>query len=64
MLAAVEYPEDQELAGRIRAYELAFRMQAAVPEAIDFSQETPSTTQMYGLDNDATKLAGQTTWVS
>lgn len=58
-LAAVEYPEDQELLARIRAYELAFRMQAAVPEAIDFSKETAVTTKLYGIDNDATKLAGQ-----
>jgi len=58
-LAAVEYPEDQELLARIRAYELAFRMQAAVPEAVDFSQETEATSKLYGLDNDATKVAGQ-----
>ena len=58
-LTAVEYPEDQELQARIRAYELAFRMQAAVPEAIDFSQETEAITKLYGIDADATKLAGQ-----
>ncbi len=58
-LTAVEYPEDQELAARIHSYELAFRMQAAVPEAIDFSQETEDTTKLYGLDNNDTKLAGQ-----
>ena len=58
-LSAAEYPEDQELAARIRSYELAFRMQAAVPEAIDFRQETEATTKMYGLDDDQTKLAGQ-----
>ena len=58
-LTAVEYPEDQELRARIRAYELAFRMQSAVPEAIDFANETAATTKLYGIDNDATKLAGQ-----
>lgn len=58
-LTAVEYPEDQQLRARIRAYELAFRMQAAVPEAVDFSQETEATTKLYGLDNDATRVAGQ-----
>jgi hypothetical protein len=58
-LTAVEYPEDQELLARIRAYELAFRMQAAVPEAVDFSQETAATLSLYGIDHDATKLAGQ-----
>lgn len=58
-LTAVEYPEDQELRARIKAYELAFRMQSAVPEAIDFAQETQSTRELYGINNDATKLAGQ-----
>lgn len=58
-LTAVEYPEDQELRARIKAYELAFRMQSAVPEAIDFTQETETTRNLYGIDNDATRLAGQ-----
>lgn len=58
-LAAVEYPEDQQLQARIRSYELAFRMQAAVPEAIDFATETADTQKLYGIDNEATKLAGE-----
>ncbi|MGE0758630.1 MAG: DUF1501 domain-containing protein [Pirellulaceae bacterium] len=58
-LSAVEYPEDQALRARIRAYELAFRMQAAVPEALDLAQETAATTRQYGLDQDATRVAGQ-----
>jgi len=58
-LAAVEYPEDQALQARIRSYELAFRMQAAVPEAVDFSQESVATQEMYGLNQEATKVAGQ-----
>ncbi|MDP1798331.1 MAG: DUF1501 domain-containing protein [Planctomycetaceae bacterium] len=57
--SAIEYPEDRDLRARIRAYELAYRMQAAVPEAVDFKQETEATTKLYGLDNDATKLAGE-----
>lgn len=58
-LSAVEYPDDQELRARIRAYELAYRMQAAAPEAIDLASETEATSQMYGLDQEPTKLAGQ-----
>lgn len=58
-LTAVEYPEDQHLQARIRSYELAFRMQAAVPEAIDFTPETEATQKLYGIDNEATKVAGQ-----
>lgn len=59
MLSAVEYPQDQELAARIRAYELAFRMQAAVPEAIDLGQETEAIRRLYGLDDEATRVAGE-----
>jgi len=58
-LSAVEYPEDEELRARIRAYELAFRMQAAVPEAIDFTQESKETRTLYGLDTEATRVAGE-----
>lgn len=58
-LTAVEYPDDQQLLARIRAYELAFRMQAAVPEAVDFSQETQAVQELYGLHAEHTKVAGQ-----
>lgn len=58
-LSAVEYPDDQDLLARIRAYEMAFKMQSAVPEAIDFTVETEATRKMYGLDSDVTKLAGE-----
>lgn len=33
---------------RIRQHELAYRMQAAVPELMDLSQETEATFQLYG----------------
>ncbi len=39
---------DPEIATRISQYELAFRMQSAVPELMDLSQETKSTLQSYG----------------
>ncbi len=39
---------DPELATRIAQYELAFRMQAAVPELMDLSRESPETLAMYG----------------
>jgi hypothetical protein len=57
-LTAVEYPQDQELAARIRSYELAFRMQSAVPEAVNFSDETEQTQKLYGINKESTKLAG------
>jgi hypothetical protein len=58
-LSGVEYPEDQDVQARIRAYELAFRMQSAAPEAIDFRTESAATHRLYGLDQDATRLAGE-----
>lgn len=54
-LSAVEYPEDQALSARIKSYELAFRMQSAVPDVVDFGQETAATQDLYGLNNPTTK---------
>jgi uncharacterized protein (DUF1501 family) len=44
-----------EIASRISSYELAFRMQAAAPELLDFSKESPETLAMYGVDQEPTK---------
>jgi hypothetical protein len=57
--AAVEYPEDPALRARIKSYELAFRMQLAVPEAIRFRDENEETKRMYGLDQETTKPFGE-----
>ena len=54
----VEYPNDAALAARIKAYELAFRMQTSVPETLNFASETQATQQLYGLDDPATKDFG------
>jgi len=43
---------------RIASYELAFRMQSSVPEALDFSQETAETRALYGIDQPATAAFG------
>lgn len=47
---AEESAEDPQLAARIASYELAFRMQQSVPEAVDFRQETAATQSRYGID--------------
>ncbi|MGH7128052.1 MAG: DUF1501 domain-containing protein [Planctomycetaceae bacterium] len=44
-------PHD-EIESAIANYELAFRMQQAVPDVMDLSQETKSTQQLYGLEDD------------
>jgi len=41
---------DPEIASRIANYELAFRMQAAAPELMDLSRETPATLEAYGVN--------------
>jgi hypothetical protein len=42
--------QDPEIATRIAQYEMAFRMQASVPELTDLSSEPASTFDMYGPD--------------
>lgn len=43
-------PGYSELAARIASYELAFRLQATAPEALDISQEDPRTIEAYGIN--------------
>jgi hypothetical protein len=49
---------DDELAARVSAYELAFRMQAAAPELVDLSGETAETKRLYGIDAPDTEEFG------
>jgi hypothetical protein len=48
-----------ELEARIRSYELAFRMQAHAPEAVDLSEETEETQRLYGMDEKTTEPFGR-----
>ncbi|MDZ4830763.1 MAG: DUF1501 domain-containing protein [Phycisphaerae bacterium] len=41
--------EDAQVEGVIESYELAFRMQAEVPELMDLTKETKATLEMYGI---------------
>ncbi len=43
--------QDSELSARLEAYELAFRMQMAAPEATDITSESEATKKLYGLDD-------------
>jgi hypothetical protein len=40
-----------DLSSRIASYELAFRMQSAVPDAVDLAGETRATKELYGLND-------------
>ncbi len=59
-LLAREGPHDA-IESAISNYELAFRMQSAVPELMDLTQESETTQKMYGLQEDwaGTKTFGQ-----
>jgi hypothetical protein len=50
---------DLALEGRIDAFELAFRMQAAAPRLQDISDESPAMLKLYGLDEEKTKNFGR-----
>jgi hypothetical protein len=58
-LTTESYPRDSALEARIKSYELAFRMQTAVPRVIDFSEETPGTQNLYGFDQKETRPFGE-----
>ena len=46
---------DVEIASRIASYELAYRMQTAGPELLDFSKESAATLEMYGVNKEPTR---------
>src|SRR5215469_15077633 len=54
-----KYPGISELSARISSYELAYRMQACAPEAVDLSKESEETKKMYGLDDPVTAGYGR-----
>jgi hypothetical protein len=47
------------LEGRLNSFELAFRMQMAMPDAQDLSRETEATKRLYGLDDKVTENFGR-----
>jgi hypothetical protein len=47
-----------DLSSRIASYELAFRMQSAVPDAVDLGQETRATKRLYGLEDPVSSRFG------
>ncbi|KLU05258.1 putative sulfatase [Rhodopirellula islandica] len=50
---------DDRLTARVKAYELAFRMQSEAPELVDIQNETQQTKQMYGIDQKETREFGE-----
>jgi hypothetical protein len=58
-LAGIDYPDDPALRARIKSYELAFGMQTAVPETLQFDKETQATRRLYGMDEAVTRPFGE-----
>ena len=58
-LTLKQHPGDAALDARIKSYELAFRMQTAVPNVIDFGAETEATRNLYGFDQKETRPFGE-----
>ncbi|HRX79748.1 MAG TPA: DUF1501 domain-containing protein, partial [Pirellulaceae bacterium] len=56
---AEQHPEHKDLAARMESYELAYRMQTAVPGIIDIESEPEHTRQAYGLDRKETAEFGR-----
>ncbi|MDG1893914.1 MAG: DUF1501 domain-containing protein [Fuerstiella sp.] len=50
---------DDQLSARVKAYELAFRMQAEAPALVDISGESQQTLAMYGADQSETSEFGR-----
>ena len=55
----VETGADARLEARIRAFETAFRMQTAIPEVFDLSQESKETLALYGIGGGPTDEYGR-----
>jgi hypothetical protein len=52
-------PGGDELSARMSSYELAYRMQAEAPDAVDLSQESQQTLAMYGVGQQPTDEFGR-----
>jgi hypothetical protein len=52
-------PDDPAVEARIRSYELAYRMQTAVPDLFQFQEESNITRGLYGLDKEVTRPFGE-----
>lgn len=53
----LELTGDAEIATRISAYEMAYRMQSSAPELMDLTGESPATLAMYGVEEDKPSFA-------
>jgi hypothetical protein len=57
--ATSAFGRDDRIEAAIANYELAFRMQTAVPELMELTGESAATKKLYGLDDAKTELFGR-----
>lgn len=50
---------NSNLAARVASYELAYKMQATAPEAVDLDQETEATKELYGMNDPKSAYFGR-----
>lgn len=58
-MTASRFPDDKAILARTRAYELAFRMQTAIPQVVDLNRETAEVQKLYGLRAKETETFGR-----
>ena len=51
--------DNKDLAARIVSYELAYKMQSSAPDAVDLSQETAQTQELYGMNDPQASAFGR-----
>ncbi len=56
---AARFPDQTELSARLSSYELAYRMQAEAPAAVDLAGESDATKKLYGLNRHPTAEFGR-----
>jgi hypothetical protein len=52
-------PGDDEFNARVKAYDLAFKMQTEAPEVLDITNEQPETLELYGVGKEPTHDYGR-----
>ncbi|MEM7231876.1 MAG: DUF1501 domain-containing protein [Planctomycetota bacterium] len=57
-LKGLDSEAESAVADRVRSFELAFRMQRAMPEALSITSESEATKKLYGLDQKVTEDFG------
>jgi membrane-anchored protein YejM (alkaline phosphatase superfamily) len=56
---AKDHPAQSDLRARMESYELAFRMQAEVPDLVDLKREPQATLDLYGIGREPTDEFGR-----